>query len=455
MRQPEVVGAGVTRGGITPPNPPAREVAGVRVVVVRVMLFALLLAVPGVGFGQGQVTITYWQYFFQSKITLVDQLIQQFQAQNPGIRVVHENFPYDTYNQKVASAVPAGQGPDVINLFYGWVPLYVDSGYLQPLPTDAFPVQQIEREFVPMLRNSRFDGKYWALPTAVRSLSLFYNDDLLARAGIARPPVTWDEFLVAADRTTVRDASGRITTEGFGIAPGGQDHHLIREVLFRQWGASPYSPDNRRVTYATPQGAEAFKWYTELITRHRVGVIDFFPGANGYRNAFMAGRAAMIIDGSFAVGSIRGGTRAKWGVAPLPRRSAGGEPSNFGSYWVHGLTIRATGPKRDAAIKWLKFLTSEEVQRLWLERVGELPASRRLVNDPKLGADPIFGPFIQGLSYSRATFFVDETAQRQVLIDAVNEVVVNNKSPMQALQEAAAREQKILDEFWAKRQRKP
>ncbi|MDR7458152.1 MAG: extracellular solute-binding protein, partial [Armatimonadota bacterium] len=170
----------------------------------------LLLGLASVGATQQQVTITYWQYFFESKVRLIDQLIPQFQAQNPGIRVVHENFPYDTYNQKVASAVPAGQGPDVINLFYGWVPLYVDSGYLQPLPTDAFPVQELEREFVPMLRNSRFDGKYWALPTAVRSLAMFYNDDLLARAGVARAPVTWDEFLVAAEKTTVRDAAGRI-----------------------------------------------------------------------------------------------------------------------------------------------------------------------------------------------------------------------------------------------------
>jgi multiple sugar transport system substrate-binding protein len=132
----------------------------------------------------------------------------------------------------------------------------------------------------------------------------------------------------------------------------------------------------------------------------------------------------------------------------------GGEASNFGSYWVHGLTTRAQGPRREAAIKFLQFLVSEPVQRRWLESVGELPSRRSLINDPKLTADPIFGPFIQGLSYARATFFIDEVAQRQVLVDAVNEVVVNGKSPMQALQEAAAKEQKLLDEFWTKRARK-
>ena len=313
---------------------------------------------------------------------------------------------------------------------------------------------EIEREFVPMIKNSKFDGKYWALPTAVRSLALFYNLDLLRAAGFGRAPVTWEEFVTMAERTTVRDSAGRITVEGFGISPDGQDHHLIREVLFRQWGVAPYSADGRRVTYATPKGAEALKWYTDLVTQRKTGVIGFFPGGSGYRDAFMAGRAAMIVDGSFAIASVRSRTRAAWGVAPLPRLSVGGEASNFGSYWVHGLTSRAQGPRREAAIKFLKFLVSEPVQRRWLESVGELPSRRTLINDPRLVADPIFGPFIQGLSYARATFFIDEVAQRQVLVDAVNEVVVNNKSPLQALQEAAAKEQKILDEFWMKRAKK-
>ncbi len=423
---------------------------------VAILIAGLILAIPGIGASQQPVQITYWQYFFASKVTLIDkQLIPQFEAQNPGIKVIHENFPYDAYNQKVASAVPAGQGPDVVNLFYGWVPLYVGSGFLQPLPADAFPATEIERDFVPMIKNSKFDGKYWALPTAVRSLALFYNDDMLRAAGIARPPVTWDEFITAAQRMTVRDAAGRITTEGFGVSPDGQDHQLIREVLFRQWGTAPYSADGKRVTYNTQAGADALKWYTDLITREKVGVIAFFPGGNGYRDAFMAGRAGMIVDGSFAIASIRNGTKAKWGVVELPRRSIGGQPSNFGSYWVHGLTARATGPKRDAAIKWLKFLTSEPVQRMWLDAVGELPASKKLVSDSKLTADSIFGPFISGLAYAHATLFVDETAQRQVMLDAINEVVINNKAPKQALDEAAAKEQKVLDEFWLKKGKKP
>jgi multiple sugar transport system substrate-binding protein len=421
--------------------------------VARAALFVCALAlIAGMPVAQAQprVTVTYWQYFFESKVKLTDALIKQFEAQNPGIHVVQETFPYDSYNQKIASAVPAGQGPDVVNLFYGWLPLYVDSGYLQPLPEDVFPVAAIEREYVPMVKAAKFQGKYWALPTAVRTLALFYNKDMFRKAGLAQPPVTWDEFQADAERLTERDARGRVTVEGFGIAPSGQDHQLIREVLFRQWGSAPYSSDGRRPTYNTAQGAEALRWYTDLVTKSKVAVIDFFPGGNGYRDAFVAGKAGMIVDGSFAIGTMRNSAKFDWGVGFLPRRTAGGTPGNFGSFWVHGLTNKAKGPQRDPAVKWLKFITSADTQRLWLQQVGEIPAGKALVSDPKLAQDPVYGPFIQSLPYAHATFFIDESAQRSVLVDAVNEVVLNHKDPKAALDEAAAKEQKILSEFWAK-----
>jgi multiple sugar transport system substrate-binding protein len=416
------------------------------------LLVCALALIAGLPLAQAQprVTVTYWQYFFESKVKLVDALIKQFEAQNAGIHVVQETFPYDSYNQKVASAVPAGQGPDVVNLFYGWLPLYVDSGYLQALPLDAFPPSEVERQFVPMVKAAKFEGKYWALPTAVRTLALFYNKDMFRKAGLSRPPVTWDEFLADAQRLTERDGKGNVVVEGFGIAPTGQDHQLLREVLFRQWGAAPYSGDGRRATYNTPQGAEALRWYTDLVTRHKVAVIDFFPGGNGYRDAFVAGKAGMIVDGSFAIGAMRSAAKFDWGVGVLPRRTAGGTPGNFGSFWVHGLTTRAKGERRDAAIKWLKFITSPDTQRVWLQQVGEIPAAKALAEDPKLAQDPIYGPFIQGLPYAHATFFIDESAQRTVLVDAVNEVVLNHKDPKAALDEAASKEGKILGEFWAK-----
>ena len=67
------------------------------------------------------VEIEYWQYIFDARITAMDQLIERFEAENPGITVKQSTFPYADYRTKVAAAIPAGEGPDVVQLFYGWL----------------------------------------------------------------------------------------------------------------------------------------------------------------------------------------------------------------------------------------------------------------------------------------------------------------------------------------------
>ncbi|WP_135257357.1 extracellular solute-binding protein [Thermus caldilimi] len=391
------------------------------------------------------VTITYWQYEFRSKVEAINELIRRFEAQNPGIKVVHQTFPYDAFQQKVAAAIPAGQGPDVVNLYYGWAPTWVKAGYLVPLPEDW--TRRLDQDFVAMAQAAKVGGKLYGVPTAVRSLALFYNKDLFRQAGIAGPPKTWEEFIAVGQKLTVKQG-GRFTQIGYGIAPDGQDHHLVREVLVRQFGGRPYSDDGKRVLYQGEAGLKALSFYTDWVRKHEIGVPGFFPGNNGYRDGFIAGRIAMIIDGSFAIGTIQQGARFNWGVAELPLERPGGRKANFGSFWMHGLTPLATGPKREAALRFLAFITSEETQRYWLEKVGELPASKNLIRDPKLSLHPIYGPFVLSLAYAKATPFVDEAAQRKVMVDAINRVLLQGTDPAQSLRLAAEEEQKILDQFW-------
>ena len=98
---------------------------------------------------RAQVEIEYWQYTFAQRVKAIDTLIKQFEAANPGIKVKHTHIPYDDFRVKIAAAIPAGQGPDVVQLFYGWLQDYLKAGLLQPLPADAFSVVEIEKRVLP------------------------------------------------------------------------------------------------------------------------------------------------------------------------------------------------------------------------------------------------------------------------------------------------------------------
>ncbi|NCO22641.1 MAG: extracellular solute-binding protein [Rhodobacterales bacterium] len=393
------------------------------------------------------VEIEYWQYFFDARVAAMEQLIEKFQAANPDITVKMTHFPYADYRTKVAAAIPAGEGPDVVQLFYGWLNDYREAQLIQPLPSDVFPADRIEAEFFPMVGAMRDGDQYWALPTAVRSLALFYNERLMAEAGIDSPPETLDQMVEAAAKMTKRDSAGNITQVGLTVGMTAQDHHWFREGLIRQFGGDPYKDDYQTVNYDTDAGRAALDFYTGLVTGdNAVSSIGFMDEPQA---AFKAGRAGMHIDGSFRIGSLADVRGLKWGVAELPA-SADGVRANYASYWVNAITSKAQGEKYDAAVKFMEYIVSDEAMQLWLDVVGELPAKPSVGMTEANANDPVFGPFIRGLKYARTTKFADESGQRQVLVDMVERMTLQGMGAAESLTVAAEAEQKILDGYYKK-----
>jgi multiple sugar transport system substrate-binding protein len=393
------------------------------------------------------VEIEYWQYFFDARVAAMEQLIGNFEAANPDITVKMTHFPYADYRTKVAAAIPAGEGPDVVQLFYGWMNDYVEADLIQALPTDTFDPAAIDAAFFPMVQAMKIDGEYWALPTAVRSLALFYNTRLFEAAGIENPPATLDELMETAAALTERDGAGNITTVGLTAGMTAQDHHWLREVLVRQFGGDPYLDDYRTVNYNNDAGVAALNFYTNLFMGDEpVTSIGFMDEPQA---AFKAGRAGMHIDGSFRIGALAETRGLNWGVAELPA-GPDGTQSNYSSYWVNAITTKAEGEKYDAAVKFMEYLTSDEAMQIWLDVVGELPAKPSVGMTDENANDPVFGPFIRGLAYAHTTKFVDESAQRQVLVEMVERVQLQGMDPAESVAVAAEAEQKILDDYYAK-----
>ncbi len=396
--------------------------------------------------GEQKIQITYWQYFYETKKNTIDELIAEFERLNPNIEVIHETFPYENFDTKVAASVPAGEGPNVITLYYGWLPKYLDAGYLQPLPHQYFDPAEIEAEFFPLVQAVKYEGEYYALPTAVRSLALFWNKALFREAGMdpEAPPETLEELISMAQDLTIRDGNENMLQEGMTLMLQGQLHHWVREGLVRQFGGVPYSADNRTVTYNSPEGIDAFNWFIDLKKVYQVGDPQFLTDDV---TAFKSGRAALHIDGSFRLGTLNALEGFDYGVTELP--SYNGVHSNFASFWTHGITSFTSGAELEASAKFLQFITSSDAMELWLKNIGELTARREVALREEYQQDPMYGPFIRGLAYANSTYFVDETAQRQVFLDVYDKVILEGMSVEQAVNEAAAAEQAVLDKHYA------
>jgi len=390
------------------------------------------------------VTIQYWQYELNAKTKLVEEVLKpEFMAANPDITIEHVNFPYDDFRQQVAAAVQAGGGPDVLNVYYGWIPSYVQQQFLIPLPEDVFPAAGIEAEFFPTVQAAKVGESYYALPTAVRTLAMFYNRDHLERAGV-QPPTTWEEIVSVAQATVVKNGD-EFETVGITWDIGGQGHNWWREALIRQNGLVPYSDDNRTLYWSEPEGVEAFNYLVAFLTEHGVTQNAFFTDGP---TAFAGGHAALHVDGSYRIGSLAiDAPDLNYGIVPLPAHK---EQASFASFWANTITRNAAeGDKLIAAEKWIDYLASEEVQRQWTPAVGELPARQALAGLEEFTSDEKLAPFIESLPFSYATFLVNEADLRQFVIDAFDQVTLNGLDTEAAIQEAQDKVQVQLDEYWA------
>ncbi len=284
---------------------------------------------------------------------------------------------------------------------------------------------------------------YYGLPTAVRSLALFYNKKLFTEAGLdaANPPKTLDEFVAAAEKIAKHDAAGNLTVAGSTLDMGGQDHQWWREVLIRQYGGEPYADNDQKVTYNSEPGIQALKFYTSLQLEKKIGQVGFMDEGQA---AFRAGKAGMTIDGTFRLGSFRTIKDFEWGVTELPTNDKNIR-SNYASYFANGISAKTTGEELEASKKFLAYISSPEAMAIWLKTVGELPARRSAALTEENLKDPIYAPFLKGLEYAHTTLFMDEAAQRQNAIDMTNRVLLEGQSVEDSVKRAAEAEQEIID----------
>lgn len=152
------------------------------------------------------VEITYWSWMPGTK-----QTAEAFNASHDTVKVTFAEVPagqaggYD----KLAAAVKAGNGPDVMNVEYQAVPDLVTQGLLADSSKLLGPTVKKQPEQVRALVT--LGGKQWAAPFDVGPQMLYYRKDLFEQHKIP-VPTTWAEFRTAAEEIKTVDPQARITS---------------------------------------------------------------------------------------------------------------------------------------------------------------------------------------------------------------------------------------------------
>lgn len=346
-----------------------------RVLALIGVLLASAFTLAGCGKGRtvaGQTEIVYLTRATPDQLDVWRKATDAFMRLNPDVKVRFENLPYAQYWDKFQTMNAGGVAPDIIFMESSRFPKFASSGTLENLDSYIKRDGDVNLpDFYPKALDSyRWKGALYGMPNDIAIGVVFYNKDLFDEAGVPYPKTgwTWNDYLNAAQMLTFDfDEDGRIDQYGTMV---GDWRHFVWQNL-GETVDDPLHPT--RSTMSTPAVEEALQWLVDLrFKRHVTTRPGELADMGGYE-MFMTGKVAMVFGGHWDVPTYSKITRFRWDVAPLPKRKTRANNA-YGSC----LSIPSKSRHKDAAWRYVKFLTGPEGQKLMVDADFSTPARRSI-----------------------------------------------------------------------------
>jgi multiple sugar transport system substrate-binding protein len=284
---------------------------------------------------------------------------------------------WDAIDQQSSTMIQNNNAPDILNLnaYASYAKdnlLYSADDVLSPAVKsdllDAF------------VKSGTYQGKMYGMPDLSSARALFYNKAMFAKAGIATPPRTWDEF--EADAKKLQGlGNGSI---GYAMPLGPEE----AQGEFSIWtfnNGGDWKSDGKW-TINSPKNVETLAFMKKLAVQDKVTQNN--PGRTNRADAFnlfKSGNVGMVVGFSPLAADLDKDKKVSYGVAPMPVQG-GGEPQTFG---VTDYLMAFKKPGNQEAVKafYDLYYQKDQVNR-FIKSEGFLPVTKTglqaFASDPKL-----------------------------------------------------------------------
>ena len=294
------------------------------------------------------------------------ELITKFNETYPNVTINYQSVPFGDAQNKFKTAADSGSGaPDILRAEVAWVPEFASLGYLYALDGTAL----LEGNFLETpLSSNVYDGKTYGVPQVTDTLGLMYNKKLFAKAGIDAPPTTWEE--VAADAKLLKQ---KAKVDGIYINSGG---YFLLPFLYGE-GGDLVDVDGQQIVVNSDANVTGITTAQDLVKNGAAVKPDAADSYGTMMTLFKEGKVGMIVNGPWEVANISAdpkfGGFENLGIAPVPAGSAGqGAPVGGHNYVIYSGMDEA---KADAAIAFVKFMSSAESEAFIANELGLLPGN--------------------------------------------------------------------------------
>ncbi|NEA44389.1 sugar ABC transporter substrate-binding protein [Streptomyces sp. SID11385] len=355
-----------------------------------VTTLALTASACGGGSGGGSdnsspKTLTYWASNQGASVAVDKKVLTKELAKftkQTGIKVKLEVIPWSDLLNRILTATTSGEGPDVLNIGNTWSASLQATGALMDFDDAAFKAIGGRDRFVDSAVGST--GAAGKPPAAVPLYSLayalYYNKKLFADAGIAKPPVTWDEFVEDGKKLTKGNTWGT-ALEGSNLS--NNIHQAF--VLGKQRGADFFDADGKP-TFTSDGAVAAVKQYVDWMGKDKI----IAPGNAEYNqnqslNDFASGKVGMVLWQAADTTFQAHGMKAEdYGVAPVPVQSGTPGTDKQTNSMVAGINMAVfkNTKNKEGALKFVKFMTSKDESTFLNKTWGSVPPVKDAQEDP-------------------------------------------------------------------------
>ncbi|MCL6591748.1 MAG: extracellular solute-binding protein [Firmicutes bacterium] len=402
---------------------------------IAVLFLALLLGGASVIGAAAPVKLTWWGIQRPNEtdaigMCLMNQL-KAFEKANPNIKIEYNYTENEAYKTKIQVAMLGGAGPDI---FFNWggetQAIYSREGMLYDL------TKALGKDYWGLSKglfsNHTLNGRIYGIPFYPTVNTVWYNKQIFAKYGL-KPPKTWQEMLAICEKL-----------KSEGIIPftvGGRDSwtilHAFMYMADRAAGAKLYQAAKAgKARFDDPEFVKAFEMLATLVKK------GYFPPdalnlTYGDASQLMIqDKAAMMAMGNWHFTVITGENKTdfdKWDFFTYPLLEDGkGDPNSIMGA-ADGYSINKACKNPEAAIKFLKFLSSKENAVERFKKSSTLsPLATPYMDDTAL---PQMKKIAQVLAKaSSLTLWWDQdlpAPMTQALLQGLQEILAGAKTPQQ------------------------
>lgn len=365
-------------------------------VLAMALVMALSMMAVGAIAEEEQTTITFWKWIPTEDAAQMPALAEAFAAAYPevNLEITHVGES-DSFFQKLSAGLPAGEGPTVIAMQVG-ARANQYKEFMEPLA--PFAEKAWGENWKDMFLGAALDQcaysgeEMYVLPGGMTATPLIeYNAEMFKEAGIEEVPTTREEMMDVIAKLT-ETFPNHIPGVAIGAKEGWTCRDAFMGIMNQVAPGKIYEAQEGNASFTDPEFIEALTIWKSLFDDG-----FFAPGSLGValypdiNEAFLLGGEgnsyAMIHCGTWHGGvltktgletGLTEGTRnvQDMGFMLLPAVVDGAEQSmqvTVDIAW--GMNADATDEEKEAAWKFIEFMTVGEGQTIWANTLQVLPSA--------------------------------------------------------------------------------